>query len=127
MTKRLILIVEDDPTLRDLTRRQVNALGFESVVVATGEEAVAHEKEELALIFMDIGLPGIDGGIAASIIREKELLEQCARIPIVALTAHSDRQKAAACGIDDFLQKPALLADIKRVLDKWCVPIGVNG
>lgn len=120
MTKRLIMIVEDDPTLRELTRRQVQTLGFESVTVGTGEEAVEHDRKAVALIFMDIGLPGIDGGHAALIIREKELRERCKRVPIVALTAHSDRQKAAACGIDDFLQKPALLADIKRILDRWC-------
>jgi len=120
MTKSIILIVEDDPTLRDLTRRQVKLLGYESVAVATGEEAVEHPREEVVLIFMDIGLPGIDGGHAASIIRETELRSQSKRVPIVALTAHSDRQRAASCGIDDFLQKPALINDIKRILDKWC-------
>ncbi len=35
-----ILIVEDDPILRDLTRRQISKLGFECTAVKTGEEAV---------------------------------------------------------------------------------------
>jgi CheY-like chemotaxis protein len=64
-------------------------------------------------------LPGIDGGHATSLIRERELKEQRKRIPIVALTAHSDKQRCSMAGMDDFLQKPALLNDIKKMLEKW--------
>jgi CheY-like chemotaxis protein len=120
MTKPMILIVEDDPILRDLTRRQLTVLGFESVIVGSGEEAVAeHQQQCLSLIFMDIGLPGMDGEQASMLIREKEMREQLKRVPIIALTAHSDPHRARAAGMDDFLQKPALLADIKKMLDKY--------
>jgi CheY-like chemotaxis protein len=119
MKKPLILVVEDDPVVRDLTARQLAHLGCESVGVTTGEEAIERHNDDLALILMDIGLPGIDGRHATLIIREKELKEQRKRIPIVALTAHSDKQKCALAGMDDFLQKPALLNDIKRVIEKW--------
>ncbi|MBY0546164.1 MAG: response regulator [Candidatus Obscuribacterales bacterium] len=119
--KQLILLVEDDPVLRDLTGRQITVLGFESVLVGTGEEAVAKTSDntDIAMIFMDIGLPGIDGNHATLIIREQELIEHRKRIPIIALTAHSDAQRTALAGMDDFLQKPALLNDIKRMTDKW--------
>lgn len=119
--KQLILLVEDDPVLRDLTGRQITVLGFESVLVGTGEEAVAKTSDntDIAMIFMDIGLPGIDGNHATLIIREQELIEHRRRIPIIALTAHSDAQRTALAGMDDFLQKPALLNDIKRMTDKW--------
>ncbi|MBS1952735.1 MAG: response regulator [Cyanobacteria bacterium SZAS-4] len=116
-----ILVVEDDPILRDMTRRQISKLGFECVTVNTGEAAVEHAAPEIGLIFMDIGLPGIDGTHATMLIREKELQEQRKRIPIVALTGHSDRQRVMAVGMDDFLQKPALMGDIKEMIDKWLV------
>ncbi|MBX9722267.1 MAG: response regulator [Candidatus Obscuribacterales bacterium] len=127
MTQPLVLVVEDDPVLRDMTRRQLAKLGFESVLVGSGEEAVELDRSQFGLIFMDIGLPGIDGTYATLLIREKELQQQKKRVPIVALTGHSDKQKALSVGMDDFLQKPALIADIKRVLDKWlCVPNNIR-
>ncbi len=119
MPQPLVLVVEDDPILRDTTKRQLAKLGFEAVVVGTGEEAVEHDHSQFGLILMDIGLPGIDGAYATMLIREKELREQQKRTPIVALTGHSDRTKAFSVGMDDFLEKPALMADIKRMLDKW--------
>lgn len=60
---------------------------------------------------MDIGLPGIDGSHATLLIREKELKEQRNRVPIVALTAHSERERCILVGMDDFLQKPALTVE----------------
>lgn len=117
--KPLILIVEDDPILRNLTERQLAVLGCDAISVPTGEDALTSTSETVALILMDISLPGIDGGHATMLIRELELKEHRKRVPIVALTAHSDRRQCALAGMDDFLQKPALLHDIKRVLEKW--------
>lgn len=119
MTKPMIMLVEDDPVLRDLTKRQLAVLGFESIPVTTGEEAVEKCCEDIAMIFMDIGLPGIDGSHATLLIREKELKEHRKRVPIVALTAHSERERCMLVGMDDYLQKPALIHDIKRITDKF--------
>ena len=116
-----ILVVEDDPILRDMTRRQISKLGFNCIAVSTGEAAVEHDDPEIGLIFMDIGLPGIDGTHATSLIREKELKQQRKRIPIVALTGHADRQRVMSFGMDDFLQKPAMMGDIKQMIEKWLV------
>ncbi len=116
---RVVLVVEDDPVLRMLTRKQVTGLGYYCECVASGEEAVDRDQANVGLIFMDIGLPGIDGITAAMMIREKELEAPRKRVPIIALTAHSDRQSCILAGMDDFMQKPALLADVKQILDKW--------
>lgn len=123
--KKQILVVEDDPILRDLTRRQVAKLGFECIVVKTGEEAVDQDNSQIGLIFMDIGLPGIDGVHATMLIRERELHEKKRRIPIVALTGHADRQRVISVGMDDFLQKPAMIADIKTMIEKWLPPAAI--
>ena len=119
MPERCVLVVEDDPMLRDLTKRQLVKLGYRAAAVGSGEEAVNYDHSQISLIFMDIGLPGMDGTRATLLIREKELREQLKRVPIVALTGHSDAQKSFAAGMDEFLQKPALMPDIKRVLDKF--------
>lgn len=122
MTNQRILVVEDDPILRLTAQKQLALLGYESVLVGSGEEAVAAEFDRIGLILMDIGLPGIDGGHATLLIRERELRENRKRIPIVALTAHSSPEKAKLAGMDDFLQKPALLDDLRRVIQQWLLP-----
>jgi CheY-like chemotaxis protein len=119
MSKPRILVVEDDPILRDLTRRQLATLGYQCEVLDNGEAATEFDYSGIGLVFMDIGLPGIDGGYATMLIREKELRENRRRIPIVALTGHGDRPKALGFGMDDFLQKPALLDDIRKAIEKW--------
>ena len=126
MKRALILIVEDDPVIRELTKRQLGALGLECMAVATGEEAVEREDEDIALIFMDLGLPGIDGAQATLLIREKALKQKRKRVPIVALTANSDKQKCFQSGMDDYLQKPALLNDIRGVIQKWLPSGGLS-
>jgi CheY-like chemotaxis protein len=116
----LILVVEDDPTLQIVVKRVLGILGFQCVTVGTGEEAVQRDHDDIELIFMDIGLPGIDGGHATMLIREKELRCQRKRVPIIALTGHADAEQCLKAGMDDFLQKPALIADIERMIKKWC-------
>jgi CheY-like chemotaxis protein len=119
MNDLLILVVEDSPVVRLLTQKQLTLLGYTSEAACTAEEALARGSDRIGLIFMDIGLPGMDGCQAARLIREKELLEQRKRVPIIALTAHSDREACALAGMDDYLQKPAMLADIERMVKKW--------
>lgn len=119
MPKLAILIVEDDPTLQLVARRALKHLGYECTTVGSGEAAVQVDSGAFGLIFMDIGLPGIDGTHATMLIREKELRDGRKRIPIVALTAHSDKEKCFYAGMDDFLQKPALIADLAGMINKW--------
>jgi two-component system, sensor histidine kinase len=119
LSTAVILIVEDDPALRLLTQKQLALHGYKTAAVASGEQAVAYDRKDILLIFMDIGLPGINGIEATLQIREKERREGCRPVPIVALTAHSNRDECLLSGMNDFLQKPARLADIKRMIDRW--------
>jgi CheY-like chemotaxis protein len=117
---QFVLVVEDDPTLQMVAQRAIELLGYACIAVGTGEEAAARALDNIKLIFMDIGLPGIDGAHAALLIREMELKAQRKRVPIIALTGHATPEKCIFAGMDDYLQKPALMADLKRMLNKWC-------
>lgn len=119
MSKHRILVVEDDPTLRMLVQRQVKGVSkFETEAVASGEDAVARFCEDICMVFMDIGLPGIDGCQTAKLIREKEAKIGEKRIPIIALTGHADRNDCIDSGMTDVIIKPVLLADIQQILEK---------
>ena len=120
MSKSTILIVEDDPVARFVAQKQVSKLSDCNVhAVSTGEAAVEVFPDALVLIFMDIGLPGIDGYTAVCRIREKARQEGCEHVPIVALTGHGDRKRCLNMGMDDYLQKPAMLDDIQQMLEKY--------
>ncbi len=123
MSDRIILFVEDDPILQMVGKMAVKHLGFKCEVVATGEKAYERAKDELILIFMDVGLPGIDGLEATRLIRAKELAENARHVPIVALTGHAIREKCLEAGMDDFLQKPALIEDLDLMIKKWITQI----
>jgi CheY-like chemotaxis protein len=119
MSNSVILVVEDDPTLQLVARTAISRLGYSCEVVSTGEEAVERANDNVGLIFMDVGLPGIQGGHATLLIREKELNERRKRVPIIGLTGHAIKEQCLHAGMDDFLQKPALMDDLKRMIEKW--------
>ncbi len=119
MQNGVVLVVEDDPTLQMVMAAVLKRLGCVVDVVGTGEKAVEHANEYTSLIFMDIGLPGIQGGHATLLIREKELKEKRKRVPIIALTGHANREECLVAGMDDYLQKPALMGDLKAMIEKW--------
>lgn len=105
--KQLILIVEDDAASRLLATATLEEDGFEVLSVESAEEAmrlIARRKPDL--ILMDIQLPGMDG---LELTRKLKAAHSTARIPVVALTAHTmplHERAAVAAGCAAFLAKP---------------------
>jgi two-component system OmpR family response regulator len=115
-----ILVVDDDPRLRDLVRMALEGGGFDVVTAADGQAAlVGATREAPDLIVLDVGLPKGDG------------FEVCRRIratsdvPILFLTAHDeevDRVLGFELGADDYVTKPfsprELVARIRAILKR---------
>ena len=117
-----ILLVEDDIGAQQmLALNLTHKFDCEVFVASTGEEAVQMASNNIYdLIFMDIGLPGIDGVEATANIRQ--LVSVNHQTPIVALTAHTDKHTRQRCddvSMDDFLAKPFDNSEIKKVLMKF--------
>ena len=118
---RKILLVEDNPQNRYLVTFLLEKNGYEVVVAEDGEEAITAVSEHVPdLILMDVQLPKLDGYEATRRIKSDE---RFAKIPLVALTAHSmkgDRGKAMSAGCDDYVTKPVdadqLISRIKDLL-----------
>jgi DNA-binding response OmpR family regulator len=100
-----ILIVEDEQRISSFVSKGLRANGFATVVVSTGEQALARLRgDEFDLVILDIGLPGIDG---YEVLRE--LRSWDAAIQVVMLTARDevdDTVHGLEVGADDYITKP---------------------
>ena len=117
-----ILIVDDDPRLRELLNRYLGDQGFLTHAVADGDAMERHlAKEPTDLIILDLMLPGDDGLTLA------RRLRKTSNTPIIILSARGDdvdRIVGLEVGADDYLPKPfnprELLARIRAVLRRKC-------
>jgi two-component system, OmpR family, aerobic respiration control sensor histidine kinase ArcB len=120
--RKKILLVEDSPLPQRVVKTLLEQLDCHVDVAATGEDSIVLcKKNRYDLIFMDIGLPGIDGIMAAQLIREQE--SPGCHVPIVALTAHDDttlKVNVIAAGMDDYLVKPLSLQLAQNILSIYC-------
>jgi two-component system, cell cycle response regulator DivK len=118
-----ILIIEDDPTNRELLERLLMLYGYDVVSTGDGAKGVALASSlQPNLIIMDMGLPVLNGWQATH--RLKSMLET-RHIPIIALTAYAmfgDRARCLAVGCDDYATKPIevgrLMAQIASLLGR---------
>ncbi|MEY3706311.1 MAG: hypothetical protein RL585_868, partial [Pseudomonadota bacterium] len=114
-----VLVVDDDPRLRDLLRRYLTQQGF-AVVVAEDAQAMNRvmRYQRFDLMVLDLMMPGEDGLQVISRLRAAQ-----SDLPVIVLTARgdeSDRITGLEAGADDYLAKPfnprELVARIQSVL-----------
>ena len=118
-----VLVVEDDEINQVVARHILEKLGLSVTVAGSGLEAVALAAEQsFDAVFMDIGLPGIDGYEAAARIRAHR--RAGGRLPIIAMTGSTQRdpERMRRAGLNDFLVKPIDLDQLRAVLDQWLRP-----
>lgn len=120
-----ILVVEDNEMNRYVVLLTLQSLMCEVVEVENGEQAVEILKSEpFDLIFMDIQMPRMDGVEATQLIRK----ELAINTPIIALTANAFQHNIdhyLAAGMNDFIVKPYLEKDFKKILRKY-LPSGIT-
>lgn len=113
-----VLVVDDEKSLRDFVRRNLEVRGYRVQTASNGIEALAvFENETIHLVILDIMMPHMDGLEATRRIRE------ASHVPIIILTAmgeETDKVRAFDLGADDYLTKPfgvgELLGRVKAVL-----------
>jgi len=113
-----ILVVEDEPIVRDVVVRYLRQAGYSTAEAADGRSAKQHiERDQPDLVILDVMLPGVDGLELCRWIRGRSAL------PIIMVTAlgdESDRIVGLELGADDYLSKPfsprELVARVRSVL-----------
>ncbi|MDI1282350.1 EAL domain-containing protein [Brevundimonas sp.] len=119
-----VLVVDDSEVNREVAGEALGRLG---VIVSLAEDGLqAIEALQVAtfdLVLMDGSMPNLDGFEAARRIRVEEAETGRTRTPIVALTAHvvgSGAEAWRTSGMDDVIHKPFTLADLTRILGRFC-------
>lgn len=115
-----VLIVDDEEDIRILLRATLTAMGYQSVAVSTGENAVDYvlRNPQPMVILLDLNLPGM-GGLEAL----RRLLEVSPRQKVIMISCNRDAEKIVAAvklGAADYLVKPFTNAALQEALEK-CV------
>lgn len=104
MNKLLILVVEDDTSIRNLITTTLKAHDYRYLTAPTGQaailEASSHNPD---IVLLDLGLPDIDG------VKVIEKIRTWSNMPIIVISARSedtDKIDALDAGADDYLTKP---------------------
>jgi len=122
--KNTILIVDDEPDIVNLTEKFLKLGDFDTITCNNGREAMEIVKErynDIALILLDIMMPGTSG---YSVLKEIKTIDKYSHILVVLFTVKSfneDIQKGKKLGADGYLTKPFsgkdLLKYVKEMLN----------
>ena len=119
--RQRVLVVEDDPRIRELVMMHIGLEGLDAVGVADGTRALALARSEpFDLIVLDLMLPGLDGITVCRAVRRESVNQD---VPVLMLTARdeeSDKVVGLESGADDYLTKPfgvrELVARVRALL-----------
>lgn len=123
--KKTILIVDDEPDIVNLTEKFLNLGEFNTITCSNGKEAmkiIDERAEEIALILLDIMMPGKSGYSVLEEIKNEERYKDIIVILFTVKSFNEDIQKGKKLGADGYLTKPfsgkQLLKYVQAQLDK---------
>ena len=115
-----VMVVDDQASMRAMTRRSLQDLGFKDVRDKAGapEALAAVKSDRVHLIISDYNMPDMDGLQFLEAVRKDEVI---GKTVFIMLTGSSDRevvQKAAALGVNNYLVKPFAPAALKDKIER---------
>ena len=122
LSKR-ILVVDDDPDIRQVLLDRLNAYGYEVQTATDGQEALdALRRADYDGMILDIRMPRVDG---LEVLRRTR--KSHPSLPVVMITASKvaeDDLQAISSGAKELLLKPFDAPQLKQVVDRWFGPAG---
>ncbi|GJM42133.1 MAG: hypothetical protein DHS20C20_24150 [Ardenticatenaceae bacterium] len=111
--KKLIMLVDDEPNLRELLRQMLELGGFDVVEAVDGQEALEKLEDNIPdVMILDVMMPNMDG---VSLCKKLRAGTTFARLPIIMLsgkTQHRAVQEGLAAGANQYLCKPITIEEL---------------
>jgi CheY-like chemotaxis protein len=106
-----ILLVDDDPGVRDVTAAMLEDLGYDVVEADDGAAALdlLSKGARIDLVLADFSMPGMTGGELAAAVAERR-----SGLPVLLFTGYADERALAAVGEDRLVLKPFRSEDLAR-------------
>jgi len=117
MTKKIILVAEDDVMLSEISKFRLESLGYDVIIAENGKEgAFKAMSEKPDLMLVDIMMPEVSGIEMIKIVRANSDLKDVPIIVVSALGRNEDIEAAMKAGANDYVVKPYSSADlVKRI------------
>lgn len=116
----VVLVVDDEPSARELLRRMLEKEGYRVVTAAGGAEGLQRAQElRPALITLDLMMPQVDGWSVLTALKADPML---AEIPVVMVSMVEGRSLSYALGAADYLHKPIDRDQLRRILERYTHP-----
>jgi two-component system response regulator ResD len=116
-SRATVLVVDDEPTIREVVSRYLQRAGYDTRLVGSGEDALEETaRQRPDLVVLDLMLPGVDGLEVMRRLRQQDR----GRTAIILLTARgeeSDRIVGLRLGADDYVVKPFSPAELVARVD----------
>jgi CheY-like chemotaxis protein len=121
MDTHRILVVDDDPEIRETMIEVLQEAGYEAVGAADGLEALAQlrdPEDRWCVVLLDLMMPNMDGRT----FRSQQLQDPgISPIPVVIVSAMSDvREAAEELDVAAHMMKPVRLAELVKIVDQFC-------
>ncbi len=104
--KKRILIVDDDPSIREVLGELMDSHNYDVETASDGFEALSKLVLDIDLILLDVEMPGLDGFEVAKQIRQDKYAGDVPIIFITGMASQHDRLRAVEAGGNDFIAKP---------------------
>ena len=117
MGNKKILIVDDDPDVRQAMHVRLKANGYDTFFATDALTSVAEaRKQQPDLIILDLGLPGGDGYVVIERLKRNPSLAVIPIIVVSARDAHANHERAIKAGAQVYLQKPVANAELLAII-----------
>ncbi len=114
-----ILLVDDEPDIRYITKRMLEKEGHEIIEACDGEECLQKlESEKPDLILLDVMMPGLKGWEVCRKIKAEEKTRSIPVVMFTVRTSEEDLEESRKCGAEAHINKPFEREELLRVVNR---------
>ncbi len=120
-----ILIIDDDPSNREILRARLESAGHDVTEASDGEKGLCLlEQSAQDLVFLDVMMPRVDGWQVCRQIRSNPKTKAIPIIMLTALGQQIDQLRGWESGVNEYLGKPWDPQKLMEMVGKWCPASG---